>query len=104
MGRCWLPPRRADWHGWREVWLADGSGDGGKEEGVSGVETGQAVGFDCPGLLVRLTTLVDMDRHRVRGAGVTERRHFTLWRRREECQWNTHTPANVIPLADSLSR
>lgn len=76
-------------YGWREVWLADRAGDGGKEGGVSGVERGSADGVGspgspgAPGVAGNSGTHGQAQRQRrlqwsQTATGVTERRHFSL--------------------------
>lgn len=98
--RVWLPQRRAEWHGWREVWLADRGRDGGEEGGVSDVETAsadEAGNHGSPGargVAGSSSRHGQAQRHRrlqqsQTATGVSEWRHFSLWRRREEYQGNS---------------
>lgn len=55
--------RGAEWHGWREVWLAERAGDGGREVSVVW-RLAQCAGLAVLVLLVWLETLADINRHR----------------------------------------
>lgn len=94
-----LAQRKAEWHGWREVWLTDRARNGGKESGVRGVETGSVDGVGSPSSPRAPGVAGNSSRHvQAQGqrrlqwsqtaTGVNDRRHFSLWRRREKCQWS----------------
>lgn len=85
--------------GERPVWQTEQWMEGRKEGGVSDVETGSVDGVGSPGSPGAPGVAGNSGRHgqaqrqwRLQwsqtATGVSERRHFSLWRRREECQWS----------------